>query len=237
MMSVMRLPIVFLHGWGRTKADFDVLRRRLEAAGHHAIAFDFPGFGAAAEPPAGWSVGEYAADTSARLRGAQCSRAVIVAHSFGTRVAVVLAAEHPELVERLVLIGAPLIRSLTLKRRLFILTAKVWKLAAKLPGSSTLERWLEGQLARHPHSMDFFKVNGVMRQVLKNVVEFDLRPYLGRISAPTLLLYGARDRVTPPAIGVRAAAHIPSATLHIIKDAGHMLILEKPDAVLDEIER
>lgn len=57
----------------------------------------------------------------------------------------------------------------------------------------------------------------------------DTRARLGRISAPTLVLHGAQDQLTPVANARQLAAGIPDATLEVIPDAGHGYLLERPD--------
>lgn len=229
-------PIVFLHGWRRSQEDFAALCASFAAQGCRTLTFDFPGVGGAPEPPAAWSVGEYADFTRAALKKEGLGRVIIVAHSFGTRVAVVLAATSPELVAGLVLIGGPLIRRLTLKRRLLMVAAFLWRLASWLPGAAPLEARLSAWLGRYS-SMDVFAVSGVMRDVLKRVVRVDLRAYLKNITAPVLLVYGERDTVTPLHVERRALTLLPNARLHIVRDAGHMVVLEKPGEVADAVNR
>lgn len=59
----------------------------------------------------------------------------------------------------------------------------------------------------------------------------DSRSYLGRITQPTLVIAGAKDSLTPPALAEEMASGIPGAELKIIPDCGHLSTLEKPDAV------
>src|SRR4051794_12112754 len=96
--------VVALHGWQRTGADFAPI-----VAGLDAVAPNFPGASPAAEPPSeAWGSPEYAELVADAIR--PFGPVVIVAHSFGGRVAVHLAAKHPELVRGLVLTGVPLLR-------------------------------------------------------------------------------------------------------------------------------
>jgi pimeloyl-ACP methyl ester carboxylesterase len=57
----------------------------------------------------------------------------------------------------------------------------------------------------------------------------DTRARLGRISAPTLVLHGDRDVLTPPANARLLAEAIPDATLGLVHGAGHAYLLEQPD--------
>jgi pimeloyl-ACP methyl ester carboxylesterase len=53
---------------------------------------------------------------------------------------------------------------------------------------------------------------------------------LARVHAPTLLLWGSADRITPPALARRFAADLPDARVAEVEGAGHALALEAPDA-------
>jgi pimeloyl-ACP methyl ester carboxylesterase len=60
---------------------------------------------------------------------------------------------------------------------------------------------------------------------------FDVRARLGDLRVPTVVVCGAEDRMTPPALGEELARSIPDARRVVIEGAGHMLMLEKPDEV------
>jgi proline iminopeptidase len=58
----------------------------------------------------------------------------------------------------------------------------------------------------------------------------DLRPELGRITAPTLVLVGRYDFITNPQMAADIARHIPNAHLLVFEQSGHMPYVEEPDA-------
>jgi len=58
---------------------------------------------------------------------------------------------------------------------------------------------------------------------------------LHRITCPTLLIWGERDRLVPPANGRTFAEAIPRATLRLIGGAGHSIIMEEPQACCEHI--
>jgi pimeloyl-ACP methyl ester carboxylesterase len=58
----------------------------------------------------------------------------------------------------------------------------------------------------------------------------DLVSELPRIDLPTLVISGTADLLTPPAESRRIAARIPGARLELVERAGHMVMLERPDA-------
>jgi pimeloyl-ACP methyl ester carboxylesterase len=63
----------------------------------------------------------------------------------------------------------------------------------------------------------------------------DVAPRLGSIALQTLLIWGDDDRIVPPAHGERFAELLPDARLHTIRDCGHGLPFEAPEAIADAI--
>lgn len=98
--------LLALHGWRRDHRDFDAL---LAAGEIDAVALDLPGFGGTPAPPTVWGSREYAEAVAAVLEE-MAPQVVVLGHSFGGRLAVHLAASHPEQIAGLVLSGAPLHR-------------------------------------------------------------------------------------------------------------------------------
>src|SRR5579872_5491618 len=103
--------VLALHGWERTHEDYRPLFGGAQGS-VGVVAPDLPGFGATPAPPEPWGSAQYAdalcplfaeprraaGDDGAAPPGTVLAPAVVVGHSFGGRVAVALAAEHPELV-------------------------------------------------------------------------------------------------------------------------------------------
>ena len=80
-----------------------------------------------------------------------------------------------------------------------------------------------GRLGAHPTS-----ARGVLAHLTASSYH-DTRARLGRIQAPTLVLHGEYDRLTPPANARLLAAAIPHATLALVPDTGHAYLLEQPE--------
>jgi pimeloyl-ACP methyl ester carboxylesterase len=73
--------------------------------------------------------------------------------------------------------------------------------------------------------------SALIRQNRAVMARADLRPTLGAITCPTLVLGGADDQLTPPECSREIAAAIPGAQLQLLADCGHMLTWEQPQAV------
>ena len=219
--------VVALHGWGRDRRDF---RRVLE--GFDAMAVDLPGFGAA--PPPGEPVGAagYAGVVAAwleRLDGPQ----VLVGHSFGGRVAVVLAATRPELVAGLVLAGVPLLHRLDRTARRPSLVYRLVRLAnrAGLVSDERLERE-----KRRRGSADYRAATGVMRDTLVRVVNESYEDYLPDVACPVRMVWGAVDSEVPLEVAQRAGALLKDADLDVVAACGHDVPRAAPDRIRAAIE-
>ena len=76
---------------------------------------------------------------------------------------------------------------------------------------------------------------GAFTAACETLVGCDLVPGLGKVSVPTLVVYGALDLATPPGLNKVIASGIPGARLIEIADCGHCPPLEKPEAFLEAV--
>ena len=76
-----------------------------------------------------------------------------------------------------------------------------------------------------------------VRQLRAIIGRADHRQMLAGLQVPTLVLCGRVDQITPLALSREAAALIPGARLHIVEEAGHWTLLEKPDEVATQLGR
>lgn len=229
-------PVVLLHGWGSRAELWGQVLGGL-AAHRHVVAPDLPGFGGTAPPPMAWSVDGYVAWLLALLDRLALARADFVCHSFGAQVGVRLATAHPERVGRLVLTGAAVVRhrpgaGQRLRIRAFR-TGRSLSRNALVPGA--LRRRLQGWV-RSRGSDDYRAATGTMRESFVRVLNEDLSPELPRVSASTLLIFGADDEATPLADAHQLEAAIPDAGLVIFEGAGHFAYAEQPERFLRIVE-
>ena len=225
---------LLLHGWGCSAQLMESVQRALEG-GMHVVAPDFPGHGkngAALPPPTPWGVPEYMEMTAAIIRKLELAPCDIVAHSFGARVAILLASTYPELVGRMILTGAAGIRKpqtgkATAKQKLYkglrgaMNTLDKTHLFGSLP-----DRGREA-LVQKFGSPDYRALSPEMRQTFNKVISLDLTDRLEKIKAPTLLYWGAQDTETPLWMGRLMAEKIPDAGLVVEEGCGHFAYLEQ----------
>lgn len=221
------IRVVALHGWGRDRRDF---RRVLE--GFDAVAVDLPGFGATPPPDRAAGAAGYALVVAAWLEQLPDPQ-VLVGHSFGGRVAVVLAATRPELVAGLVLVGVPLLHRLDRTARRPSVTYRLVRLAnrAGLVSDERLERE-----KRRRGSADYRAATGVMRDTLVRVVNESYEDRLPEVACPVRLVWGAADSEVPLEVAHRARALVKDADLDVVEGCGHDVPGEAPDRIRAAIE-
>ena len=122
----------------------------------------------------------------------------IIAHSFGCRVAILLAARHPEMVGKMVLTGAAgLIPKRSVKYYLKVYSYKAMKWIARKSGLKRLLKALgwdvEAKIRARAGSSDYRALPETMRGTFVKVVNQDLKGYLKDIKASTLLIFGDQD--------------------------------------------
>jgi pimeloyl-ACP methyl ester carboxylesterase len=213
--------VLGFHGWRRTCTDLLPALR-----GFSYASLDLPGFGHSPEPAAGSGAPEYAALCAEVLTELTPEACVLVGHSFGGRIAVCLAAEHPELVRGLVLTGVPLVRQQAVGR-----PKLAYRLGRSLHRHGLLSDTRMEALRQKYGSADYRAASPLMRTVLVNVVAESYEDELERLQCPTTFVWGARDTAAPVAVAEAALAITPHAELEVIEDADHDLPLTHPDAI------
>ncbi|MDE5942803.1 MAG: alpha/beta hydrolase, partial [Clostridia bacterium] len=152
-----------MHGYLSKKESFYYQIKFLSAF-YRVTAPDFPGFGASAPITDAWSVGEYADWLERFVKAAGIEKPVIIAHSFGARVALKYLAKNPCAAEKLILTGGAGIvkpRTKEYKRRV-----KAYRFVKKL-----FPKFAE----KHFGSAEYRILPPVMRESYKKIVNEDLR--------------------------------------------------------------
>ena len=225
-------PLLLLHGWGGRSESFLPVARDFQTT-HRVYAVDFPGHGRSDEPDEPWSVTEYMEYIHAFLTELNVGPVDIIAHSFGGRVAILLAATYPGLVNRMVLTGAAGIPPRKTARK--SLRSRVYRglrglvragRSCGLLNEETASLWQEA-LVQKFGSRDYRALTPSMRQTFNRVIGQDLTDCLDKIKAPTLLIWGEEDTETPLWMGRLMAEKIPDAGLVAWPGCGHFAYLDR----------
>jgi pimeloyl-ACP methyl ester carboxylesterase len=212
-------PLVLLHGlagsarwWSR---NVPALSRAFRV-----ITIDLPGFGSS---PRGHrleldGIGDQLAGT---MDGLGIQRASLIGHSMGGLIAAGLAADHPERVERLILVDAAFLSLGAGVRPVTGSIPTLWRTAPSL-----LPVLLADGLRSGPRSLTHASVQ---------LLRADWRTKLPQIQAPTLVIWGEHDRICPLAIGRAIEAAIAGARLVVVAGAAHNPMWERPDVFDREV--
>ena len=225
--------VLLLHGWMCSAQLMESVQKALEGS-MRVYAVDFPGHGKQGKstpPPQPWGVPEYMEMIAQVIRRENLAPCDIVAHSFGARVAILLASTYPELVGRMVLTGAAGIRKpasgkASAKTRLYKGLRGVMNAAEKTHLFGGLPAKGREALIQKFGSPDYRVLSEDMRRTFNLVINLDLSDRLPLIKAPTLLYWGAQDTETPLWMGQMMEERIPDAGLVVEEGAGHFAYLE-----------
>lgn len=226
-------PIVVVHGWGANISLMQPLADALVPHGFQVFAPDMPGFGESAPPDQAWTMDDYARYLIAFLDTHQLERVDYIGHSFGGRLGLMLGADYPQRINKMVLIdsaGIPPRRAIGSQMRLSAyktIRDGLYRIGAKTT-ADTLRAWYVNRYG----SPDYKETSGAMRDTFVNVIGQDLRPVAARVRVSTLLLWGEADLETPLWMGKALEQIIPDAGLVTFPGAGHYSYLERlPDTV------
>ncbi len=196
-------PLMLLHGWMAT-ADMNwaAAYGDLIEAGYRVLAIDHRGHGRGLRAVVPFRLSDCAADAAAVLRQLGLAPAVVVGYSMGGAIAQLVAHEHPDVCQGVVLSGtAQHWQDAATRRRfralglmgLFLSLAPrtAWRRGLRQAGMRENERtvWVESELLRH-QARDLAEAG-------RELGRFDSRPWLGSVRPPVAVLITTRDELVP----------------------------------------
>jgi pimeloyl-ACP methyl ester carboxylesterase len=119
------------------------------------------------------------------------------------------------------------------KRIFFSVIAKAGKVLLLTPPLAYTFRKLLYKAAREH---DYEKTQGIMKDVFKKIISEDLKPLLAKINAPTLIMWGKDDRITPVKDAYFVNNKIAGSRLKIFDNQSHRLPYEKSKLLAKEID-
>ena len=221
-------PLILIHGAGGSRLDWPPELRRLD--GELVYGLDLPGHGRS-QGEGEQAVDRYVKRVCNWMEAANLERAVLVGHSMGGAIALKMALDVPARVEGLVLVGTggrlrvnQMILELTSNRETF--SKAVDQVIAWAYSPSAWPRLVELARARMVETRP-----KVLHGDLLACNRFDVLDRLGEIKAPTQVICGVDDMLTPLKYSRFLAETIPASSLVAIDGAGHMVMLEQPGEV------
>lgn len=220
-------PVVLMHGWGCSLQTLASIQATVINEGFRSIAIDFPGFGDTPEPSEVWGVEQYTTSVESLLDELHITNPILLGHSFGGRVGLLMASRRQ--IDKLILVDAAGVKP----RRKLGYYLRVWwfktskrVISALFPQQKALT--IIEQMRKSRGSSDYSQATPMMRAILSKVVSEDLCHVMPKITAPTLLIWGADDTATPLADAKKMERLIPNAGLVAFENCGHYSFLDNP---------
>ncbi|MCA9582564.1 MAG: alpha/beta hydrolase, partial [Myxococcales bacterium] len=230
-------PLLLVHGFLVDHRDWDRMVPLL-APHFRCIAVDLPGFGRSGKPGPDtydYSWQSYGATLAAVLTELRIDRAHVCGHSMGGGISLALAADHPDRVDRLVVLdGASLPFSAPLKGKALRIPILGKLMVTKLYGRALFRDYFENDVFNGGPGIDGDKLADYYRifdtkearecAYAASQMALDPSPVAARvprIQTPTLVVWGSEDRVIPIEVGRRLTEELPDATFKIIDGAPH----------------
>jgi pimeloyl-ACP methyl ester carboxylesterase len=238
--------LFFLHGVGGDLDAWHFVQHPLLEHGVSSLAMDLRGHGYSSHPtrPESYGIHHLLQDILDVLNAEHLHRVTLIGHSFGAAVAQRFAVEHPDRLDKLVMIS-PIFSPPSYLR---------WKTSRRLAhGVTAVLAALSPRPFRPGHSCypagkwhKDYEWLGLARTIVHNslksyllasreIINADSEPYLARIKARTLIIAGEEDSIFPIALTERLHKNIPRVRLETISRANHVVILNNADEVVHSL--
>jgi len=215
--------IIFLHGWQANGKSFLPLIPYLYKK-YKIFLPDLPGFGKSKFNSKLESSFDYAEEVVKWIKSKKIKNVYLTGHSFGGKVAAIIAQKEPQIVKRLILIAPSGIKN----KKLSVL----YKIKAIIP--KRIVSILSPFLKRHLASRDY-KEAGKLLPLFKNLVKEDMQKTFSGIKVPTLIIWGKDDKELNKENGKKIKKLIKNSKLKIV-EGDHFPFLKNPKKIAKLIE-
>ena len=234
-------PLLLLHGYTDSSRSWSLLTPYL--ANYRLLMPDQRGHGASDAPECCYGLSQFAFDAKLFLDSLRVQRAAVAGHSLGSMVAITMAAEHPERVSRIVLIGSTALTPVDPGAWLY---DSAMALTAPLdPNTQFMRDW---HPANQPTPVDpvfaeairdeFMTIPlHVWRNVLRELASTPVGRHSKDVKVPVLVLSGGKDPLFPAEHHQSLLKTFPAAKARVYPNLGHNPNWEQPQAVAADIAR
>ena len=232
-------PLLLLHGFTDSSRSWSLVAPYL--SGFRLLIPDQRGHGAADVPPCCYGSTQFAHDAKLLLDALGVERAAVAGHSLGSMVAISLAAEHPERVSSVILIGST---ALVPVRPGDWLYDNVVALKAPLdPSSRFLREWHPSNqptpidpLFAEAVEKEYLTIpTHVWRGVMRELADVPVGRHATDVKVPVLILSGGKDPLFPKEHHEALLKTFPKAEARVFAELGHNPNWEQPEAIAAEM--
>lgn len=217
--------LVFLHGWGQ---NIEMMKMVADpfSEDYDIVIIDLPGHGKSEEPKTVYTVYDYVDCVKSLLDSLNIKNPILIGHSFGGKTSLLYASMYNT--KKLILFAPSYkkeIQKLSLK-------TKMLKTAKKIPGLNKFEEFAK----KHIGSTDYKNASPIMRQILVESVNLDIRDQLNKIKCPTLLIWGTLDDQVDVSCAYELENLISDAGVVIYENCTHYAYLERLGQTINVIQ-
>jgi len=238
--------LIMIHGFGSSLQTWEPWARLLDTK-FRVVRFDLPGSGLSSPDPKGdYTDARTISIILALMDRLGIAKASLIGNSIGGRIAWTFAAEHPDRVDKLVLISpdgfaspgfeyghAPKVPA-TLGLMRYVLPKALLRASLK-PAYGDPSALTDQTVARYYDLMLAPGVRQALLSRMRETVLVDPKPLLKRIKAPVLLLWGERDGMIPSSNAQAYLQNLPNARLVGLPDLGHVPQEEAPETSIGPV--
>jgi pimeloyl-ACP methyl ester carboxylesterase len=235
-------PVILLHGW---LGSWGLWQNTMEYLGRYyrTYALDFWGFGESGKKRDTYAVQDFVSLVNQFMEQLGIVRAPLVGHSMGGTVSLSVALQHPDKVNKVVVVGSPIVgSSLSILLKLFgrrpiafVVYHNLWafKLSYRMlsPFYSSDPNWV--------HMMDRDLSRTTLESFLLSIASLrktDLRPNLHKITIPVMGMYGDKDIVVHPKQWQPLQAGAAASYIDRYPDSGHFIMLDEPKKFMGSLK-
>lgn len=229
--------ILMIHGFGADKDNWLRFAKPLTGA-YHVIALDLPGFGDSSKPDASYDVGSQTERLAAFTKQLGLPKLHLIGNSMGGHIAALYAARYPEQVLSVALLDNAGI-SAPQKSEMFQRIERGEPNPLLVNNADDFGKMLSFVFVDQPALPDALKQHFAEQAIANRPLNekifshlreryIPLEPELGKIQAPTLLLWGDKDRVLDISSIAVMQPLLKQSSVVIMKDCGHVPMIERP---------
>lgn len=236
------VPVLLLHGLSDSWRSFQYVLPHLHES-IYAVAPSMRGHGDSERPEKGYEYSDFATDAAALMDALQIESAIIVGHSLGSSVAKRFAIDYPDRTRGVILVGS--LNNWPTNPAIQGFWEEVIKPLEDPVDPAFVREFQESTVAQpiDESYMDAFveeslKVPArVWKAAVRGSVEIDQSGELGKIQAPTLIIWGGKEELAPREDQDAQVEAIPNAELKVYEDVGHGVHWEEPERFASDLTR